>query len=356
MILYFMQTVFLAMSGGLDSSYSAYLLKQQGYKVVGVTFALLPKGLTNVRNPKTCCSLETINRARKVADDLSIPHYVINLRDEFEEYVIEKFVSEYRSGRTPNPCILCNQYIKFSAFVRKALALGADAIATGHYATIEKSEEDWCLKKGKDRSKDQSYFLYPIRHDQLSLILFPLAGWTKAAVRDKMIGVSGDAANMRESQDICFIPESDYRGFIGGYVPLTKGDIVLVDGRHLGYHPGVHLYTIGQRRGLNLPYTEPLYVIEIRVDENLLIVGPKEYLQRRSLVADNVNMLCSRVSGKALGRVRYRQKEEPCTYGVSNGRLEVTFDEPVSAITPGQSVVLYEADVVLGGGTIIQAT
>jgi tRNA-specific 2-thiouridylase len=349
-----MQTVFVAMSGGLDSSFSAYLLKKQGFKVIGVTFALLPKTAANARNPKACCSLDSTNRARKVADGLSIAHYVINLRPQFEEQVIERFVAEYLSGRTPNPCILCNQYIKFSAFVRMALALGADAVATGHYAAIKKSEAGWSLNKGRDGSKDQSYFLYPIEQYRLSSLLFPLSDYTKEAVRLAMTGLAWDSSRVRESQDICFIPESDYRGFISQYVPLKKGDIFLHDGRHLGFHEGIHLYTVGQRRGLNIPYAEPLYVTEIRAEENVLIVGPKEKLRGRSLIADQVNMLAARPSGRALGKVRYRQREEPCTYAVSNGQLEVTFDDFVSAITPGQSVVLYEGDMVLGGGTILK--
>ncbi|MGD0234751.1 MAG: tRNA 2-thiouridine(34) synthase MnmA [Syntrophorhabdales bacterium] len=345
----------MAMSGGLDSSFSAYLLKKQGYKVVGVTFALLPKTLANTRNPKACCSLDSTNRARKVADSLSIAHYVINLRPQFEKHVIEKFVAEYRSGRTPNPCVLCNQYIKFSAFVQKALALGADAVATGHYATIEKSETGWLLKKAEDRSKDQSYFLYPIEQYRLPTLLFPMSGYTKEAVRLDMTGLAWDSSKVRESQDICFIPDRDYRRFISRYIPVRKGDIFLHDGRHLGYHEGVQLYTIGQRRGLNIPFADPLYVTQIRAEENVLIVGPKEQLRCRTLIADQINMLCTRSSGRALGRVRYRQKEEPCTYSVSNGRLEVTFDDSVSAVTPGQSVVLYEGDTVLGGGAILQA-
>jgi tRNA-specific 2-thiouridylase len=236
----------------------------------------------------------------------------------------------------------------------RALALGADMVATGHYAAIERSETGWLLKKGKDRSKDQSYFLYPIERYRLPSLLFPLSGYTKEAVRFNMTGLAWNS-RVRESQDICFIPGSDYRGFISRYVPLKKGDIFLHDGRHLGYHEGVHLYTIGQRRGLNIPFGEPLYVTEIKVEENALIVGPKEHLRYRTLMADQVNMLSTRPSGRALGRVRYRQKEEPCEYSVSNGRLEVAFDDPVSAITPGQSVVLYEGDRVLGGGTILQA-
>ena len=342
------------MSGGIDSSFSAFLLKKQGYKVIGVTFALLPRTALNTRNPKACCSLDSTNRARRIADSLSIAHYVINLRPQFEEHVIEKFVAEYRSGRTPNPCVLCNRYIKFSAFLERALALGADTVATGHYATIEKSETGRLLKKGKDSSKDQSYFLYPIEQYRLADVLFPLSGFTKEAVRHCMTELGWKARAVQESQDICFIPNNDYRSFVSHCAPLKKGDVFLYDGRHLGYHEGVHLYTIGQRRGLNVSFAEPLYVTEIKAEENVLIVGPKARLRRRRLVADQVNMLSGSLCGEARGKVRYRQREEPCSYRVSNGQLEVTFDDPVLAITPGQSVVLYEEDTVLGGGTIGQ--
>ncbi len=344
------------MSGGIDSSYSAYVLKQQGYRVVGVTFALLPRSMTNDRNPKACCSSESTGRARKVADDLSIPHYVINLRREFEELVIDRFVSEYRSGRTPNPCVLCNQHIKFSGFMRTALALGADAVATGHYAAIEQSAEGWLLKKGKDKIKDQSYFLYPVQRESLQWLLFPLAATTKNEVRLNMTGKALDTSRVAESQDICFIPDSDYRRFMGAHVSPARGRVFLSDGTHIGSHEGVHLYTVGQRRGINIPYPEPLYVLEINPEENALIVGPKEALRRRRLIAGDINMFTGRSSGRASARVRYRQKEEACTYEVADDRLHITFDDPVSAVTPGQSVVVYEGDTVLGGGTISTAS
>ena len=355
MLLLIVRTVFLAMSGGLDSSFAAHLLKEQGWRVIGITFALLPKTAAASRNPKACCSLDAVSRAKRVADTLSVPHYVMNLREQFEEQVIEKFVSEYRSGRTPNPCVLCNQHIKFSTFVQKAFALGADAVATGHYAAIEQSEKGWVLKKAKDSSKDQSYFLYPIDRNRLPSLLFPLSGYTKRVARTMMCERGWNDSRVKESQDICFIPASDYRTFITRYIPLKQGDIFLNDGRHLGRHNGVHLYTLGQRRGLNIPFGEPLYVTEIRVAENALIVGPEDGLRRRSLVADRVNMLAGAASGRAYGKVRHRQREQPCSYRLSSGRLEVSFDDSVSAITPGQSVVLYEGDTVLGGGTVQNA-
>jgi tRNA-specific 2-thiouridylase len=299
-----------------------------------------------------CCSAVTAGRARSIADRLSIPHYVLNLRDDFEQHVIQRFVDEYRHGRTPNPCILCNKYIKFTSFLAKAAGMGADRIATGHYARIAASADGLALMKGTDRTKDQSYFLYPLRRDDLSRVFFPLADFTKSAVRKEAAGIMPVMAGVKESQDICFIPGNDYRTFIEQFIGLRKGPVVHVDGTRMGSHNGVHLYTIGQRRGLNIPFREPLYVVRIDAENNIVVVGSKDDLKRRAVTADDVNMLSSRTSGQAHARVRYRQKEEPCLYEMSDGVLKVTFDNPISAITPGQSVVLYDGDRVLGGGII----
>ena len=243
------------MSGGMDSSFAAYVLKEKGYEVVGFTFQLLPASIKNVNNPKACCSIETVARARKVADDLGIRHYVINLREEFQHFVIDRFIAEYREGRTPNPCILCNQHIKFSAFLDKALSIGADKVATGHYAIIDKGEEGgWRLRKSRDQVKDQSYFLYPIKKEALGRVLFPLGGETKEELKAQAGRlINWDHEKVRESQDICFVPESDYREFLAPFVPVKRGRTYFVDGTLLGHHDGVHLYTIGQRRGPRHP-------------------------------------------------------------------------------------------------------
>ena len=338
------------MSGGIDSSYSAYLLKEAGYRVVGFTFDLLPGSLRDGSNPRMCCSAVSVNRARSVADRLAIPHYVLNMREEFDRHVVQRFVDEYRIGRTPNPCVLCNRYIKFDLFLKKAKAMGADLVATGHYARIEKAPQGFELKKGIDRSKDQSYFLYPIPEDDLEKIVFPLATTTKETIR-QTFGAAGQG-EVPESQDICFIPDNDYRAFIRRFMPRRKGPVVLVDGRQIGTHEGIHLYTIGQRRGINVPFGQALYVVELRAEDNLVKVGDKASLSRRRLVADDINMLNRAVAGRAAAKVRYRQKEEKCSYRVRHGLLEVLFDDPVSSIAPGQSVVLYDGDTVLGGGTI----
>jgi tRNA-uridine 2-sulfurtransferase len=349
-----METVFVAMSGGMDSSFAAYMLKRKGYDVVGITYQLLPRSIKNVSNPKACCSLETVARARKVADDLSIRHYVINLREDFERYVIERFIEEYKEGRTPNPCILCNKYIKFSSFFHKALSMGGGKVATGHYAVIEETPDGWSLKKSRDRAKDQSYFLYPMEKDILGEVLFPLGGEIKSELKEQAHLIRWDTEKIRESQDICFVPEGDYRQFLSRFVPLRQGPVYFVDGTLLGRHEGIHLYTVGQRRGLGIPFREPLYVVEIRSSENTLILGTKEHMRKSRLVADEINLL-GEPSGPASGKVRYRQRDAACAYRVSGDTLEVEFAEPLYAITPGQSVVLYRDDMVVAGGVIKSA-
>jgi tRNA-specific 2-thiouridylase len=350
-----MSTVFVAMSGGFDSSFAARLLKEQGHHVVGFTFVLLPKGMADSHNPKACCSAASVNRARKTAHDLSIPHYVIDLRDEFERHVITRFIDEYRVGRTPNPCILCNTFIKFGAFRDRAVALGADQIATGHYASIDTTPDGPRLRKPADKTKDQSYFLYGIKRDWLASILFPLASRIKSETVEKMQQEHPHYAGVRESQDICFIPQGDYRAFLRQFVPLKKGEILSLEGRVLGHHEGVHLYTVGQRRGLRVPFSEPLYVLEIDTASNTVVVGPKEHLEKTSLVASGINLLADPHGIPLTGKVRYRQKEQPCSCSIQGDRMFVRFGVPVSSVTPGQSVVLYDGDTVMGGGTVDRA-
>lgn len=347
-----METVFVAMSGGIDSSIAAYLLKKEGFSVVGVTFQLLPDSLKNNQKPQMCCSSETIHRAKRVADVLSMPHYVINMREEFEEFVIERFIKDYKEGRTPNPCVLCNQFIKFSSFFHKALSIGADKIATGHYAIIEKISNSYYIKKATDSAKDQSYFLYSMKKDQLDRILFPVGSYSKSTIKSfaQKIGWE-NSQNYQESQDICFIPDGNYRSFLSKFLQLKKGPIYSVDGIRIGYHEGIHLYTIGQRRGLNIPHKEPLYVIDVRLDDNCLIVGSRECLKRKRLTATDINLLSACCEG-ITGKVRSRQKEQACRYAVKDNILEVQFNEPIDAITPGQSVVLYNQDTLIGGGII----
>jgi tRNA-specific 2-thiouridylase len=349
-----METVFMAMSGGIDSSYATLLLKNLGFRVIGITFQLLPDSLANLQNPKACCSMETIHRAKRVAQALSIPHYVINLKAEFEEHVISRFITAYRAGETPNPCVLCNQHIKFTAFINKALSIGGEKVATGHYAIIEESFGLHYLKKGMDKAKDQSYFLYPIRKELLPHILFPLGKLTKAAIRPRAEQMEQNMVGLRESQDICFIPDRNYRGFLSKFLHLKKGPVYTTDGRLLGHHDGIHLYTVGQRRRLGIPYKEPLYVLEVRPGDNCLIVGPKRLLQRRTLTATGFNLLYPGSEG-ITAKVRYRQTEQPCQYEADGKTLRVEFQNPIDAVTPGQSVVLYSKETVVGGAVIRSA-
>jgi tRNA-uridine 2-sulfurtransferase len=344
------------MSGGVDSSYSAYLLKQQGYRVIAFTFDLLPRSLRNTCNRKTCCSAVTMDRAKRIADRLSIPHYVINMREDFERHVVRRFVDEYRVGRTPNPCVLCNKYVKFGSFLGKAIAMGADLVATGHYASIEETNDGLRLKKGRDKAKDQSYFLYPIKSEDLRHVTFPLATYTKEAVRRgfRQLGIAGE--QLEESQDICFVPNDNYKAFVHQFISPRRGPIITAEGRLLGSHEGIQFYTIGQRRGMGIPYKEPLYVLELRAEDDTVVVGTKDQLRQSSLVADEVNLLSPRTEGRGRAKVRYRQREESCCYSIKDGLLYVGFDEPTSSITPGQSVVLYDGETVLGGGTIRKST
>ncbi len=251
--------------------------------------------------------------------------------------------------------MLCNRYIKFLSFPEKALSIGADKVATGHYATIDSMSGTYMLRKGKDKSKDQSYFLYPIKKDLLEHVLFPLGSYTKKSLREQVSKLGWDLRHVKESQDVCFIPENDYRYFLSSYLQLKPGPVYHIEGKLMGKHNGIHLYTIGQRKGLNIPFKEPLYVVEIIPEENRLIVGPREYLKRKRLVAENTNMFDVHRLGLSSGysaKVRYRQKEEPCAFTVSGDVLEVDFHDPVYSITPGQSVVIYSDDVVVGGGII----
>jgi tRNA-specific 2-thiouridylase len=276
----------------------------------------------------------------------------MNLKKEFEEYVIDRFINDYKTGKTPNPCILCNQFVKFSSFFHKAMAIGIDKIATGHYARIENISSSYYLKKGIDASKDQSYFLYPVKKDQLNFILFPVGGYTKSTIKSLAHKIGWkNPSSYKESQDICFIPDRHYRTFLSKFIQLKKGPIYSFDGKLMGYHEGIHLYTIGQRKGLNITFKEPLYVIEARFYDNSLIVGTKRHLMRKRLIATEVNLL-SETPEDITGKVRYRQKGQPCRYTAQDNILVVEFDEPIDAITPGQSVVLYHHDIVVGGGII----
>lgn len=346
-----MREVFIAMSGGADSSFAAYLLKKEGYRVVGVTFTLMPAGLYKKLGTAVCAQERMAQEAKKTAGELSIPHHVIDLSDVFEQRVIQGFINGYRSGITPNPCILCNRFIKFGAFSEKAFSMGADLIATGHYAKTELANGEVLLKKGTDKRKDQSYFLYSIEKNVLERTVFPLGDLSKENLLETARQEGIRLPSSRESQDICFIPGGDYGNFLSHFIKPRDGSVYLSDGTFLGRHKGIHLFTIGQRRGIGVPFSEPLYVLDIRPEENVVVVGTKKELDRSMLTARSVHMLYP-VTDSVRARVRYRQREQACTCEIHDDTLHVKFNDPVGAVTPGQSVVLYKDDIVVGGGVI----
>ena len=354
-----MARVIVGMSGGVDSSVTAALLKQEGHDVIGVTLNVWPDlpSMPEMQREDACCALGAVEDARRVADRLDIPYYVLNFREVFEEQVIRDFVTTYARGRTPNPCIRCNQFIKFDALLVKARQLGAEYVATGHYARIEHGSPNR-LRKAVDASKDQSYVLYVMTQQRLGSALMPLGDYTKAETRHVAAELGLAVATKPESQDICFVPFKRYGEFIERYAPdvLQPGPIVDHDGQQLGEHRGVALHTIGQRRGLGLASGEPLFVTDLRPETNTVVVGPAEALLSHGCQLEEVNWIEDqppREARRAMARPRYRAPEVPCSVVAGeHGGLRVQFDEPQRAVTPGQALVLYDGEYVLGGGTI----
>ena len=369
------------MSGGVDSSTAAALLVEEGYEVIGVMLRLwveplpipphplsppLPgegRGSRGVRGgvSNRCCTPEAVESARSVAALLDIPFYLLNVEERFKAQVVDPFVTAYAAGHTPNPCLSCNRHIRFGYLLRYALGLGADYLATGHYARVLPPSDGWDryrLLRGVDEAKDQSYVLYMLGQEELSHVLFPLGGFTKAQVREMARSRGLPVAERAESQDLCFVGGDDYRDFLRRYAPQTvrPGPILDQTGRRLGTHRGLAFYTIGQRKGLGIAAGEPLYVLEIDVARNALIVGPESALGRRELMASEVSF----VSGewptaplRVTAKIRYRAPDVPATvWPLEPGRVRVVFEQPLRDITPGQGVVFYDGEVCLGGGII----
>ena len=347
--------VVVAMSGGVDSSMAAVLLKEAGYDVIGVTMQIWPREAPEGDRFGGCCGHEAIQAAKRSAYKLGIPHFVMNFRDIFARQVIADFCREYSSGRTPNPCIRCNQYVKFDTLLERAGWLGAEFLATGHYARIDHSPDGRRLLKAVDPNKDQSYFLYTLGQKELQHLLFPVGNLDKADVRRLAAEAGLPSSGRRDSQDVCFIPDSDYRSFIARHVPLIPGDIIDTEGEILGKHNGLAQYTVGQRQGLGLASNQRLYVLRLDAATNRLVVGSKEQLLSSRLVASKLSWVSGaapRQMNDVTAKIRYRSPEAKAELCLSDGTAEVQFRQPQPAITPGQAVVFYQGNAVLGGGII----
>ncbi|MCL6646816.1 MAG: tRNA 2-thiouridine(34) synthase MnmA [Chloroflexi bacterium] len=347
----------VAMSGGVDSSVAAALLLEQGYEVVGVTMRLWTKERPDAPpHHRGCCSIEETDDARRVAGLLGFPYYVLNFEREFERTVVDTFVTEYTRGRTPNPCLACNQFLKFDLLLRRARALGCDYLATGHYARIREQDGRFHLLKAVDAAKDQSYVLYPLGQRELAQLLLPIGHYPKSEVRAIAARLGLPVAGKPDSQEICFLQGQDYRDFLRERLGrLPTGEIVDEQGRVLAYHPGAANFTVGQRRGLGVAAAEPRYVIQVDAARNRVVVGSAARLFRRVLWAEEVRWVAGQPPIEPLrvqAKVRYRAPEAAATVIATGTTARVEFDEPQRALSPGQAVVFYQGEEVLGGGVI----
>lgn len=350
--------VVVGMSGGVDSSVAAYLLKEQGYDVIGITLRMSPDNDETIENEGGCCSLSAVEDARRVCDRIGIPFYVLNFKDIFKEKVIDYFIDEYMVGKTPNPCIACNKHIKFDALLRKARGIGAEYVATGHYAKIVEKDGRYLLIKSDDDKKDQTYALYNFTQDQLEHTLMPCGEYTKDKIREiaKEIGLA--VHNKKDSEEICFIPDNNHGRFILEAKPgkIKPGNFVDKEGNVLGKRKGIVYYTIGQRKGLGLSLGRPVFVTDIRPKTNEVVIGPEEDIFKTDLLAKDVNFIpFDNLEGelKVTAKVRYSARPaEAVLYPEKNGRVRVSFKDKQRAITKGQSVVFYDGNIVVGGGII----
>jgi tRNA-specific 2-thiouridylase len=351
--------IVVAMSGGVDSSVAAALLADEGHDVIGVSMQLYDASTETdgQRSFGSCCTLDDLHDARRVAAAINIPHYILNFERQFDEQVVSNFVGQYAAGRTPLPCARCNSDLKFAALVERARGFGADGVATGHYARVERDPVSgrYLLKRGADAAKDQSYFLFSLTQEQLARAVFPVGDRPKDAVRDYARRRRLPVAEKPDSQEICFVPDHDYAAFIGRRAPAAtrEGPIVDERGRVLGQHGGIHHFTVGQRKGLGIASTSPLYVLALHPADREVVVGPKSALERTTLTASGVNWIVE-PSGptRVTAQIRHRHQAAPATVRPSVRRADVVFDAPQIAITPGQAVVFYDGELVVGGGWI----
>lgn len=349
----------IAMSGGVDSSVAAKMIKDRGYDCIGCTMKLYNNEDAGVpKTTKTCCSLDDVEDARSVAFGLGMPYYVFNFTEDFRNEVMDRFVCAYENGTTPNPCIDCNRYMKFEKLYERAVVLGCDYIVTGHYVRIEQTGDKYVLKKALDNTKDQSYVLYSMTQEQLAHSMFPLGELKKTQVRELADSNGFINAHKADSQDICFVPDGDYAAFIRRHTgkEYPEGNFVDVEGNVLGKHCGIVNYTIGQRKGLGIAFGTPLYVKSINTKDNTVTLCDNESLFSKTLVAKEFNWISGEAPKEPVrckAKVRYRHAEQDAiAYPLENGSVRIVFDEPQRAITPGQAAVLYDGEVVLGGGII----